>query len=122
MKIKKLVTAIAIVIVGLTGCYHDKEELLYPSDTTRDCSNPTSTKGPLFTQVESICQANCISCHSTSGGQTPDLTTACSIVDKWDRIKVRCVDLKTMPQGNPLSTQDQQKITAWVNAGHKFTD
>ena len=108
--------------MSLVGCYNDKEEILYPKDTTKDCSNPAVTKGPLFTQVQNIVQSNCVSCHDASGSQSPDLSTACQIVDQWDRIKVRCVDQQDMPTSGPLNATDQQAITNWVNAGHLYTN
>lgn len=110
------------VLLTLAGCYNDKEELLYPKDLTKDCQNPTAVKGPLFSQVQNIVQSNCISCHDASGSQSPDLTTACQIVDQWERIKVRCIDQQDMPTSAPLSTADQQAITNWVNAGHLYTN
>ena len=124
---KKLIfSSLSFILIGtviLTGCYNDKEELLYPSSSVvKDCSNPAITKGPKFTQVQSIINASCTSCHSVSGGTSPDLSTACQIVDKWDRIKQRCVVDQDMPTSAPLSSTDQAAITTWVDAGHKYTD
>ena len=49
-----------------------------------------------------------------------------SIISSWDRIKVRAVDnLPTRMPSAPnaaLTNQDKQKITDWVNAGHRTTD
>ena len=59
-----------------------------------------------------------------SGGKNFD--TDSSIINSWDRIKMRAVDnLPTrMPQtpNSPLTTVDKQKITDWVNAGHRQSD
>lgn len=105
----------------ISGCYKDKEELLYPSNNTADCSNPAVQKGVKFTAVQSVIQSNCISCHN-NGGTAPDLTNACNIVDGWSRINTRCVIQKTMPPSAPLNITDQQAITDWVNAGHLYTN
>jgi len=107
--------------IFLFSCYKDKEELLYPQPSA-DCSNTSVQKGAQFIAVEFIIQNNCTSWHSASGGRPPDLSTACKIVDKWDRIQVRCVQDKDMPTSGPLSTADQQSITDWVNAGHLYTN
>jgi hypothetical protein len=81
--------------------------------------------GPLFTAVKGVIQANCVSCHSggsPSGGVS--LATDCDIVNRWDRIKARAVDgtPSFMPQGGPMPIAERNKITNWVNAGHRYTD
>ena len=120
---KTLVAFIFAAFVGimLSSCYKDHEEILYPS-SGGDCSNPAILKGVKFTAVESIIQANCISCHSTSGGFSPNLSTACSIITNWSNINTACVVDKTMPTSGPLPSADQQAITDWVNAGHLYTN
>jgi len=52
------------------------------------------------------------------------LTTACNVVNEWYGINYRCVEVKTMPPSpsGPLPTAEQQAITDWVSAGHKYTD
>ena len=112
-----------ILIIFVAGCYKDKEELLYPNLNANDCSNPSIQKGPKFSAVQAVVQANCVSCHKT-GGTSPDFSSACNIVDKWSRIKTRCVDQQTMPPSpsGPLSTTAQQAIVDWVNAGHLYTN
>ena len=103
----------------LSSCTKRSEDVVNPS--TSDCSNPAIQKGPKFTAVESIINNKCISCHN-GGGTSPNLTTACNIVNEWSGIEYRCVVVKNMPEGNPLPTAEQQAISAWVNAGHKYTD
>ena len=122
MKKYKLLLALnLIVVILISSCYKDKEELLYATSTTVDCSNPSIQKGVKFTSVAAIIQSNCVSCHNT-GGTSPDLSTSCQIVDKWDRINVRCVQDKDMPTSGPLSVANQNSITDWVNAGHLYTN
>ena len=70
--------------------------------------------------VEGIINNKCVSCHN--GNQSPNLTAACNIVNEWSDVYRECVLDKTMPQGSPLPTAEQQAITDWVNAGHKYTD
>jgi uncharacterized membrane protein len=116
----KLLSGIGLLILSIVGCYNDKEELLYPTANANDCSNPAIQKGPKFTAVESIINSKCVLCHN--GNESPNLTTACNIVNEWSDINYRCVVLKNMPQNGPLPTTEQDAITAWVNAGHKYTD
>jgi uncharacterized membrane protein len=81
------------------------------------------TAGPLFTAVKTLMQANCQSCHNNTianGGM--NWTVDCNIVANKDRIKVRAVDLGTMPPTGALAQGDKDKITAWINAGGRFTD
>jgi uncharacterized membrane protein len=83
--------------------------------------------GPTFYNVRTIINGYCGPCHlngAISGGKNFD--DDASIVSSWDRIKARAVDnLPTpMPEAPnaPLTVLDKQKITDWVNAGHRITD
>jgi uncharacterized membrane protein len=83
--------------------------------------------GPKYALVKQIIVGYCGPCHrngGTSGGKNFD--TDASIVASWDRIKARAVDNlpSQMPQlpNAPLTVPDKQKITDWVNAGHRMTD
>jgi hypothetical protein len=69
----------------------------------------------------------CGPCHlngTSNGGKNFD--TDASIVSSWDRIKARAVDNlpSQMPEAPnaPLTAIDKQKITDWVNAGHRQLD
>ena len=89
--------------------------------------------GPKYAQVKQLIAGTggiggyCGPCHlngAVNGGKNFD--TDASIVASWDRIKARAVDgLPTfMPEApnSPLTIADRQKITDWVNAGHRQTD
>jgi hypothetical protein len=81
--------------------------------------------GAKYAAVKQLVTGYCGPCHlngGASGGK--NLDTDSSIVTSWDRIRVRCVNgLPTfMPQNGQLTTIDKQKITDWVNAGHRLTD
>ncbi|MGZ8559646.1 MAG: c-type cytochrome [Chitinophagaceae bacterium] len=81
------------------------------------------TAGPLFAAVKALVQANCQSCHNNTianGGM--NWTVDCNIVANRTRVKARAVDEGTMPPGGPLAQADKDKITAWINAGGRFTD
>jgi hypothetical protein len=83
--------------------------------------------GPKYALVKQIITGYCGPCHrngGNSGGKNFD--TDASIVSSWDRIKARAVD--NIPTRMPeapnaaLTPVDKQKITDWVNAGHRQSD
>jgi hypothetical protein len=83
--------------------------------------------GPKYAAVKEIVVGYCGPCHrngAISGGKNFD--TDASIISSWDRIKTRAVDnIPTrMPEApnSALSNVDKQKITDWVNAGHRQLD
>lgn len=80
--------------------------------------------GPLFTAVRSVITANCAVSGCHNGTQPPNFTNDCTIVANAGLIKQRAVDGNPsfMPPTGPLSQADRDKITAWVNAGGRFTD
>ncbi|MFM8711215.1 MAG: hypothetical protein ACKOC7_08040 [Sphingomonadales bacterium] len=95
----------------------------------KGCSDTTSTTieayGPNYAAVKQIISGYCGPCHlngGASGGK--NLDTDASIVASWDRIRIRCVNGTPtfMPQNGQLTAIDKQKITDWVNAGHRITD
>jgi hypothetical protein len=91
-------------------------------ERTANVTVPAKASGPLFAAVKSIINAKCVSCHGGSGGVS--YNTDCSIVNGWERIKVRCVDgaPSFMPQGGQLPASEKAAITSWVTAGHRITD
>lgn len=83
--------------------------------------------GPKYANVKQIILGYCGPCHlngAVNGGKNFD--TDASIVASWDRIKARAVDNNPsqMPElpNAPLTPVDKQKITDWVNAGHRQSD
>ncbi len=96
-----------------------------------DCTNnsmvtvPAVPEGTLFSMVKALVSLNCTSCHSGNNPQAGiDLSRNCDIVGNWARIKARAVDgnPSPMPQGGLLPPGERNKITAWINAGHRYTD
>ncbi|HNU15344.1 MAG TPA: hypothetical protein PKI55_12895 [Chitinophagaceae bacterium] len=102
--------------------------------TVRNQKNCTDTAqitilnyGPKYALVKQIITGYCGPCHlngAVNGGKNFD--TDSSILASWDRIKARAVDNNPtqMPQlpNAPLTAVDKQKITDWVNAGHRQSD
>jgi len=84
-----------------------------------------ASAGPLFSAVKTLIANNCQSCHNNSianGGM--NWQVECNIVANKDRIKARAVDNNpsSMPPTGPLAQTDKDKITAWLNAGGRYTD
>ncbi len=100
--------------------------------TTKNSNNCSGTLpvtingyGTKFYTVRTIINGYCGPCHlngSVNGGKNFDTDDA--VVSSWDRIKARTVDGSPtfMPEGGQLTTIDKQRITDWVNAGHRITD
>jgi hypothetical protein len=82
--------------------------------------------GPNFNNVKTIILANCGNCHLNGGNDAGyNFDNDCSIVGYWSQIKGACVSpytLTRMPRSGPLSATLQAQITAWINAGHRYTD
>ena len=83
--------------------------------------------GPLFAAVKGVVQTNCAitDCHAGPNPQGGlNFTVDCNIVLNKDRIKARAVDgnPSIMPPTGALPQSEKNKITAWINAGGKFTD
>jgi hypothetical protein len=83
--------------------------------------------GPSFTAAKGVIQTNCAisGCHtggSPAGGI--NFSVDCNIVLNKDRIKARAIDgmPSFMPPTGQLPQADKDKITAWLNAGGRFTD
>lgn len=97
------------------------------------CSNNTTVNlgalsaGPNFQAARSVIQTNCAvaGCH-TGGAPTGGINFSvdCNIVANKDRIKARAIDANPsiMPPTGALPQTDRDKITAWINAGGRFTD
>lgn len=95
---------------------------------TAAISVPAVAAGPNFTAVKNLILATCAVSGCHNGAQAPNYTVDCNIVAFADLIKTRAVDqagtAEQMPQPPraPLNQADKDKITAWINAGKRFTD
>ncbi|MEO7922708.1 MAG: hypothetical protein ABIR30_03460 [Chitinophagaceae bacterium] len=83
--------------------------------------------GPKYALVKELIIGYCGPCHRNGGidgGKNFD--SDINIINSWDRIKARAVDnipsRMPAPPNSPLTTVDKQKITDWVNAGHRQSD
>jgi len=112
-------TYVLLTIVGLlalSGCYYDKEELLYPGAC--DTGDATAA-GYWASTIEPIIQSRCANCHYPGGQGTGDLRQYAqvkAIVDNGT-FQTLVFQTRSMPQGGSLAPCDIQKLQAWVNAG-----
>ena len=108
--------ALAFAMVFPSGCYYDKEELLYPG-----ACNPgnASAQGYWAEVVEPIIAARCTSCHQPGGQGPGDLRTYDAVKAIVDNGSFRQLVLisRSMPQGGALTPCEIQKLQAWVDAG-----
>lgn len=107
----------------LLGSCNKKEPkpLVTCSSVDLSAQNP----GPVFLQVKSILATHCLQCHSGVNPQAGlDWSRDCDILTYWDRIKARAVDgnPSPMPQAGLIPLAERSKISAWIQAGHQYTD
>lgn len=101
----KLLALLSVVLLSSCLTNVDEEQELDP------CNTVTFTL-----DVKPIIDANCISCHSTSGGQSPNLETYQAISANANLVKSEVV-AKTMPIGGSLTDAEIQAISCWVDNG-----
>jgi uncharacterized membrane protein len=123
-KMKKPFYFSAIVIVALfagqllfTGCYYDKEELLYPGSNICDSGVVTYTS-----KVQYILSTNCYSCHAggfPSGGIKLDTyNDAKANAARMYGAVSHSSGFQPMPQNMPkLSNCNIQAIKTWLDTG-----
>ncbi len=106
------------LILSISSCYYDKEELLYPNTV---CDTATIRYS---TTVAPVLSSNCVSCH---GGST---ASAGIKLDSYEGVSIQAANGKLigaithstnyspMPKNAAkLNTCNIAKITKWVEAG-----
>ena len=115
---RRIIKYLMICIVGLTACYYDSEENLYPKS---DC---VTTNLSLQADIEPILERNCYACHSAAAN------TANITLEGHDQL-IKHVNsgkllgairhdpgFKPMPQGAAqLIDCDIAKIEQWIADG-----
>ncbi len=63
---KKSSVAIIVIAVCIAGCYYDKEDLVYPRQTTTTTTTtPCDTTAVKYSvDIKNILSQNCYACHS----------------------------------------------------------
>jgi len=123
---KKILFAVTLLTVIVTGCYNDKSDKLYPAPTNVTCDTTTVTYAA---DVKPIIVANCAvsgGCHDAAGKATSgfDYTVFSDLQgNALDGTLVRDITWAThanqMPKGtgSKLPDCDINKIIRWVNLG-----
>jgi len=121
MRKKKLPFLFFGLVALFTGCFYDKEELLYPAP-------PCDPTGSTYSAtVSPIISSRCVSCH---GSAVAVVNAAGIVLDNYNSIKPYATNGKLlgainhasgyqpMPKNSTkLSSCDIAKITDWVNNG-----
>jgi hypothetical protein len=111
------ITAVFLFAVVLaTGCYYDKEDLLY-GNTTVDC---TSVDSKYSTAIAPLMQSKCSysGCHdagSSAGGLVLENHT--QVAASAGSINQRCIIERNMPPGTPLTSTEYTALQCWLQAG-----
>lgn len=111
----KLSLLSVIFSMGLSACYYDKEELLYPNT---DCNTATVS---FSRDVFPILQTRCATpgCHVQGGGSS-------MLFENYTQIKAsvqsgkfndRVIVQQNMPPGQPLSKCQLDFLKAWIEKG-----
>ena len=111
---------IILSMTFLTGCFYDKEELVYPTTNTCD-----TTAVKYSTDIVSILQNNCYSCHAGSaalggGNRLENYTNLVIYINNGRLLNsiMHSPGAIPMPEGNPkLSDCNIAKIRTWARNG-----
>ncbi len=121
MTLNRILFVLLAGMIVLTGCYYDKEELLYGAPAP--CTDSTGTIS-YATKVVPILQTNCYGCHSgasPSGGQpmgnyNADKTMALN--GKLLGVITHATGYSPMPKGgSKLSNCNIAVVRKWIQAG-----
>lgn len=109
------IIALSCLVIGLSSCYYDNKEELYPTDPTQ-CETVSQTYDA---NIKAIINQSCAvsGCH-VAGAQTPMLTTYTEVKNNIVRIEQRALVTKDMPTAGPLGSCDQSKLTQWIADGY----
>ncbi|MEO6584436.1 MAG: hypothetical protein ABIO05_08935 [Ferruginibacter sp.] len=122
MKRSNLVTTVItliVIVISISGCYYDKEELLYPGNSVCD-----TIAVKYSTTVLPIISASCYSCHAgsfPSGGIKVDTYNdlrALALNGKLYGTISYSAGYQPMPKNLPqLSACKIATIKVWIDAG-----
>ena len=118
MKIKNVVFFISFLLLGVSGCYNDKEDLLYPQEAA-NCSN---TDSKFSTAVNAIIQNKCASsgCHDTNMQASGyKFVTYTDIHNNIESVNNSVFVSGTMPKSGSTQLTEKEKVAlkCWIDAG-----
>ncbi len=116
---KKLVWPVVMLLLGLSSCYYDKADVLYPS-----VACDTSTTVSYTQKIVPIFQSSCYGCH-TSPGSGGGILMGTYILDKAMAVNGTLYGsvahnngFSPMPKGaSKLTTCQLQLIKKWIDNG-----
>lgn len=108
------------LLTGLSSCYYDNEEALYPvrpGTSSCDTANPTYAA-----TIQPIIQNNCQGCHSGSAPSgNLDLTTFNNVVSAVNNNHlfghIVGTSYSMMPPSGSLSECNINEFNSWINKG-----
>jgi len=105
---------LGFLVMGLSSCYYDNGEDLYPTDPD-DCKTDSLTYN---SDTKAIFTNSCAvsGCH-VAGAQSPSLETYSDVKANLSGIEQRALVQKDMPPAGPLSSCDQKKLEQWIADG-----
>lgn len=116
-QIKISLSVFLFLAIFATGCYYDKEELLYPG--SNQPVNCTTVAAKFSADVLPLVTTKCAisNCHDASASGGRIFKTYDQISSAKDRINVRAVIEKSMPQTGPLLPAEVNILKCWIESG-----
>jgi len=115
---RQIIKLLLIGLVGITGCYYDSEERLYP---TTECKTANMS---FQTNIVPILEQNCYGCHSaavnTANVSLEGYNNVLQYVNNGKLLGVirHSAGYKPMPQNAPqLASCDIARIEQWIVDG-----
>jgi mono/diheme cytochrome c family protein len=106
-----------VIFLGLlfASCLTNVEEPIIEEDIPDVVVDPCESI-TYSSNVKQIIDNNCTQCHSSSGGQFPNLENHSGLSANASSVKSQ-VESRQMPIGGSLTSAEIEAIACWVNAG-----
>jgi hypothetical protein len=106
---KKILTMGIVLMLALSACYKDKEELLYPNEFNNSDTTAVTYAGYVKPLLDAKCGASCHPGYMNYAGLKV-------VVDNGN-FNNRVLVKKDMPPAGALSATDLAKLKKWLDAG-----
>lgn len=112
-----LSVSLLLLVTGISGCYKDNEEFLYPgSNQVIDCaSTPAKFTADVFPIITAKCAIS--GCHDATASGGMIFQSFSQISAAKDRINARAIVEKSMPATGILLTTEIAMIKCWIDGG-----
>ena len=112
---KKIAGSFIAILFAISGCYYDKEELLYPG------GNSCQTSATKFAaHVNPIIQSKCATtpdCHAAGSSNSGGALTDYNKIKNMSAVIRGQVISGLMPKTGSLSAAEKQSIICWIDSG-----